>query len=120
VELVREQVVANLPPAAGYDLTPEGLVLWLDRRGGRSVTYDLRAGRRYAEPREPDGLRASEGLLLDVDRLVFARVPLLWRQWVAAWEQDQAGTGHVRLFDARLEPIPVDGEKGTAASLHRT
>jgi hypothetical protein len=105
VELVRDQLQANLPAAAGCDLTTAGLVVWQDRRGGRSLTYDLREGHRHLQPREADGLRAPEGPVLDADRLVFARLPLPWRQWVDAWEKDQAGAGHPRLFDAKLEPV---------------
>jgi hypothetical protein len=105
VELVREQLQANLPPVAGCDLTPNGLVIWLDQRGGWSLTYDLRTRHRHLEPCAADGLRAPEGPRLDADRLVFARVPLLWRQWVDAWEKDQAGAGHLRLFDGLLRPV---------------
>jgi hypothetical protein len=108
VQLVREQLRPNLPAGADYDLAPEGLVLWPERRPGRSLTYDLREGGRQVEPREPDGLRAPGGPVLDADRLVFARVPLLWRRWVESWEQDQAGAGHPRLFDAQMEPVPAD------------
>jgi hypothetical protein len=105
VQLVREQLRANLPAAADYDLVPEGLVVWPERRPGRALTYDLREGGRRVEPREPDGLRAPDGPVLDADRLVFARVPLLWRRWVEGWEKDQAGAGHPRLFDAQMEPV---------------
>jgi hypothetical protein len=107
VQLVREQLRENLPAAAGFDLTAEGLVVWQDRRGGRALRYDLRQPHRQLEPRGPDGVRVKDGPVLDADRLLFSRWLLPWTQWVESWRQDEAGEGHPRR-------VAVSGLLGTA------
>jgi hypothetical protein len=107
VELVREQIEASLPPGASYDLTARGLVLWLDRRHGRSVSYDLRDTKGLLKPHTPEGELALEGPVLDANQVVFARFPLSWQQWVQTWQKDQDGHGHPGLFNGELELVLV-------------
>ena len=108
VDLVREQIVAGFAPEApSYDVGDAGLIVWplAGIAGGRVVAaerevetdselaavYDLRDG-PLLHPRTIDGAPESLGLpTLDAERLVFARVAILWTDWVAAWERDQAG-----------------------------
>jgi hypothetical protein len=84
VEVVREQVQANLPaPAGGWDVTPEGLSLHLGRQGP-DVTYDLHDP---AAPPPPDAPA------VDPRRLVFAWSPVGWQEWLRSWETDRNGQG---------------------------
>ncbi len=117
VDLVREQVRASLPPVvAHYDVTAEGLVLWLDQRQGRAITYDLREPTGSLRPRSADGTPAGEWPVLEADRVIFAQVPLPWKEWVQGWQNGpvppappNAGLG--ALLAARLSPaLPADGK----------
>jgi hypothetical protein len=88
VDLVREQVQARLPASVvGYDIAEEGLVLWLDRRHGRSLTCDLRDLNGEARPAatEPDAPA------LDCRQMVFGETPLSWDEWVRSWEKERNG-----------------------------
>jgi hypothetical protein len=109
VDLVREQVTANLPPAiASFDITAKGLLLWLDRRHGQVAQYDLHARQPQLEPL-PSGDTPSPGPVLDAERLLFARFPLSWNQVVQSWQKDQDGQGHPPLFNGERELLLVSG-----------
>jgi hypothetical protein len=118
VHLVREQVRASLPGAAtSYDITAAGLVLWLDQRHGSAVLYDLLSPARELEARTPDGRDAPGWPTLDARRVVFARVPLSWTDWVQSWERARQGTGYPILPTAELDlsllgPRAAEGGKG--------
>jgi hypothetical protein len=85
VDLVREQLQAELPvPAVSLQLDPEGLRVWTDSHG---------EPRYFVLREDPD----NAGAAADLDRLVFARTPILWEQWVQCWEKDQAGGGQAEL-----------------------
>jgi hypothetical protein len=104
IDLVHEQVRAGLPPGAvDYEVNAEGLVLWLDRRHGRGVIYDLGESADRLIPRHLDGTPAQDMPVLDARRVVFERVPLSWDQFVQGWQQEQ---------DGKLLPGPpgADGE----------
>jgi hypothetical protein len=114
IDLVREQLQANLPPLAAFDLNADGLVVW-PSPGGAPVAYDLR-DRPGAAPAEAgagaDGV-AADRLIVDLNKAVFARVPLTWQQWVESWQKDQAGEGHPGLPGlgeqlVRLQPGAAD------------
>jgi hypothetical protein len=107
VDLVREQVRANLPPAVpGYEVTSRGLLLWLNQRNGHVLVYDLHDSKGAVKPRTLDGIPAPDGPVLDVNRVSFTRVPISWKQWVETWEQEQNGQAPKPLFspDVRLLP----------------
>jgi len=112
VDLVREQIEAVLPAdVVGYDITERDLVLWLKQRGGGPAVY-------YAwsvadEPMLPRNLEAevlTDWPVLEPSRVMFARVPITWEQWVETWQRDQEGgqtavpppflNGEVRLLPA--------------------
>jgi hypothetical protein len=104
VDLIREQVRAALPAAAAtYDITPAGLVLWLDRRHGSAVIYDLAVLNGRLEPRAPDGSPAPGWPVLDSCRVLFSRVPLYWQDWIDNWEQARKGLGYPALPCADLD-----------------
>jgi hypothetical protein len=116
VDLVREQVQAALPStAASYDITPVGLLLWLDQRHGKAIVYDLIDPAERLVPRTPAGEPAPSWPPLDARRLVFGRVPLSWDDWVASW--DRTGGSYPQLphedRDLPLLGKPTDGESHT-------
>ena len=107
IDLVREQLRANLPPeAVAYDLTPRALVLWLNHRHGKAILYDLEDLRGQLRPRNPDGSYAPDWPVLEASRLIFAQVPVTWRQWVEGWNSDQAGQLPLTLSAAGVRLLP--------------
>jgi hypothetical protein len=104
VELIREQVRAALPAAAtSYDITPGGLVLWLDQRHGKSVVYDWKNANGLLVPRAGDGGPAPEWPSLEVTRVMFAREPLYWDEWFQAWDQICKGRDQAALTAQNLD-----------------
>jgi hypothetical protein len=106
VDLVREQVRASLPPnVAAYDVTAEGLRVW-PTLAGPPLRYDLHEPDGTLRPRYPDGTPA-DGPVLDTRRLVFARAPLYWQQWLESWQKDQDGQGYPSLLGPEVDLVPV-------------
>jgi hypothetical protein len=126
VHLVREQVRAALPGTiASYDITPAGLVLWLDQKHSRAVVYDLLSPAAELEPRALDGRPAEGWPALDARRVVFARVPLSWDDWVGTWDKARLGPScpalpcpelDVTLLGAKARPAPAVAEAGVLAN----
>jgi hypothetical protein len=124
VDLVREQLRANLPPAVTrYDVVNWDLVVWLDHRPAAALCYDLGTGRDQLRPRSLAGRRAVDAPVLDVRSVVFAAVPLLWEQWVEAWQRDQQGLGPPRPFGPTVQllpaPQPVPEAAADGIEVHR-
>lgn len=108
VDLVREQLAANLPPEGiAYDITPRDLVVWLGRRGDRAILYDWHSIDGLLDPRTPDGAPAPEWPVLDSRRVIFARIPLPWQQWVETWQKDQNGQVPPAPFSVAVKLRPV-------------
>ncbi|MCC6420259.1 MAG: hypothetical protein IT429_18655 [Gemmataceae bacterium] len=104
VDLVREQVQTNLPPAvASYDITRTGLALWVDRRHGTAIYYDLVDQPGRVLPRTAGWEPAPAWPPLDVKRLMFAALPLSWDHLVASWQKDREREGHPRLVCQGVE-----------------
>jgi hypothetical protein len=104
VDVVREQVAANLPPpATSFDVTRYGLVVWLDRRHGDAISYNLVDQLGEVKPTTAAGQPAPEWPALDVRRLMFGALTLTWEQMVASWRKDQEGEGHPRLVSQGVE-----------------
>jgi hypothetical protein len=115
VHLVREQVRAALPPGVvSYDITLAGLVLWLDKRHEQAVTYDLLGSSPELEPRPINGQPVSGWPKLEARRLVFARVPLSWEDWVQTWEKARQGPGYPQLPYRELDTTLLGGPRRTA------
>jgi hypothetical protein len=104
VALIREQIQSCLPTGCcAYDITPEQLVVWPDANYEAEVIY------RYTEepklhPHHVLGVPTMDMPTLTPERLIFARVPMTWEQWVTVWELDSAGVG---LPDQLLPGIEV-------------
>jgi hypothetical protein len=108
VDLVREQVRANLPPAATrYDVVNWDLVIWRDRKPPEALAYDLGTRRDQLRPRPLGSRRAVDGPILDARAVLFAAVPLTWERWVEAWQRDQQGLGPPRPFGPAVQLLPL-------------
>jgi hypothetical protein len=95
VDLVREQVRGNLPPAVvSFDVIQEGLLVKLAAHQETAV-YPL--GDPTVPVVEPNGPAALGLPALDPEKLVFARIPVFWDQWVACWARDQDSGGNPGL-----------------------
>ncbi len=81
-----------------YDITRTGLAVWLDRRHGTAVYYDLMDQARLVTPRRADGEPASDWPTAELRRLMFGALELSWDQLVASWQKDGEGEPHPRLI----------------------
>jgi hypothetical protein len=118
VDLVREQVRAQLPADVGdFDVTARRLVLWADHRRDRLLfSYDLRDPQGPLKPRNRAGALVPDGPVLDPSQVLFSHVPLTWQQWVESWQKDSEGREHPSVFlraatpdSALLAPSLGDG-----------
>jgi hypothetical protein len=99
VDLIREQIESRLGLGSStYDITDEGLVVWRGPHCETRMIYDLRVGQSAA----------TSTSLADSDRkqLVFASLPISWRQWVLVWELDQLAGGSKRQIIDTLSLLP--------------
>jgi hypothetical protein len=105
VDLTREQIALALAPTYPmYHLTRCGLVVWLAPDQRTEVVYPLADG-ITCRPSLPCGMPGVELLELDRTQLLFRETPVLWQQWVAAWQRDQSGQGAPQvLAEARVLP----------------
>ncbi len=86
IDLVREQVRENLPPKATcFTLTARNLVVEAEGRPGAPILYDLTTPKGPLKPRNSEGELEPAWPSLDPIRVIFARVPLSWQQWVESW-----------------------------------
>lgn len=86
VDLLRERVRVELPPAAHFDVSPNGLLVWYGPRESTSpVLYDLLDPAAVLRPLTPAGRRLASGPGLEARRLMFSRVELTWAEWVNVW-----------------------------------
>lgn len=105
VDLVREQIRAELPPSATrFDIVPAGLFVWYGSTGSDPVLYDIAHRADDLRPRTVDNLLPAAGPALDGDRLVFSRVRLTWAGWLAVWP---AGRGHDRAPAFGPDELPL-------------
>jgi hypothetical protein len=115
VALVREQIRANLPTGCvAYDLTPNRLVVWPDANYEAEVAYELRNG-PVLLPLHLVGVSSMTMPVLHANRLLFAKVPLTWEAWVAAWERDRTGAGLPEPLLPGIRVLPAEERKENAA-----
>lgn len=86
VDLVREQIVAELGETAHYDIADDGLVVWPQKDYRTELIYPIHNEHgRVIEPRvrgaEPD----LPPPVLDTRRMSFSDQAISWLAWVAAW-----------------------------------
>jgi hypothetical protein len=112
IDLVVEQVRANLPASfIDFEIVPDGLLL-RPADGGAPEAFDPWEWR--GRQRAAQEALAAQGI--DLRRLIFARTPLPWSEWVAAWKADQEGKGPPTLAWVGLDligKVPSPGPAGT-------
>jgi hypothetical protein len=97
IDLVREQIEAELGGAAQYDVNEDGLCVWPDDSYQTELVYDLDAQRpRSLIPAVQGARLARPARVLDSRRIVFHQQTISWAAWENAW----AAANH------ETEPIP--------------
>jgi hypothetical protein len=92
VDLVREHVAAWLGGRTSFDVSPRGLSVWPEASFDVELVYPLR-GHGTLVPKLLGRARPEAARPLRADNLRFSDEPLLWRDWVAAWERDRSAPG---------------------------
>jgi hypothetical protein len=103
IDLVREQVRANVPAAADFDVAGHDLVLWTRPGPAPAALYDLDTLKGPLLPRTLAGAPAPSWPALDPARVEYGRVPLTWQRWVARWQADGDGKAPPPLFSPAVQ-----------------
>ncbi len=117
VDILRQQLVAQFPePVPPIRITPQGLVVWPDEQFQTEVLYRFNDHQQLA----PELLSGPSGQNLPVLSrcgLLFREEPLLWEDWVAAWQNggvppeqtpNQCGTPEGTLAPPRSRIVEAD------------
>jgi hypothetical protein len=107
IDLVYEQVRENLPAGTNFTLTERDLVVGAGSTWENDVRYDLTRPRGPLRPRTPDGAMAASWPTLDPRRVLFARVPLTWQQWVESWQGSSNGQTPSALLSSSVKLLPA-------------
>jgi len=97
IDLVREQIQQIQSrfhhTFAAYDVRANALILWLDHRHGRSLTYYWHDEKGFLKPQvDPLPALTAEIPALEVNQLVFGRMPVFWQHVVECWQRYQTGS----------------------------
>jgi hypothetical protein len=105
VEVVREQIEAQLPAGMAYDLTEKGLVVWSLTGQEGEVVYDLEARPELTPvPHGPSTLPIL--LPFAAEAVLYSETPIRWTDWVETWQLDHDGKGHAPLLPMRVRLLP--------------
>ncbi len=85
VDLVREQIEAELGEAAHYDIADDGLIVWPQRDYRTELVYPIRKKARVVEPQVRGDAPSAAPPVLDMRRIAFRDQAISWVSWVAAW-----------------------------------
>jgi hypothetical protein len=107
IDLVREQVRANVPAAADFDVSGHDLVLWTQPGQEPAALYDLDTPKGPLVPKTPAGQPAASWPALDPARVEYGRVALTWQRWVARWQADGDGKAPPPLFSPAVQLLPA-------------
>ena len=107
VDLVRQQIEAELPPpAVGYDIESRGLIVWPDHALEAEAVYDLHQ-EGMLEPR-PDHGRGERPLPIYARaQILFCETLISWWRWVDIWEKDLPQRGHLADDLGSLNLLPA-------------
>ncbi len=109
VQLVRDQIQRNLGSGvAGFEITRAGLVVWPESQHAREVMYfwDLPEDplvprhRGSRTPAESNGFRR-----IPVTNLIFDRVPLLWKDFVTALDNESGSRQHANVLPTAVRLV---------------
>ncbi len=107
IELVREQVRANVPAATDFDVAGHDLVVWAAPGPAPAALYDLDTPKGPLVPRTVSGQPAPEWPALEPARVEYSRVPLTWQRWVARWQATGDGKAPPPLFSPAVQLLPA-------------
>jgi hypothetical protein len=118
VDLVREQVRAELPKDVGdFDVGPSGLLVWYGSRESQPLLYDLTDPVNDLRPRNPTDRKVTRGPTLDATRLVFGRRQLTWADWTNVWRSADHQPPRFGPPEGELTPPPrLPGPPGANGS----
>jgi hypothetical protein len=91
VDLVWEQIRAALPrDAATFDITRKELLVWKDRHQPPASAYRWREKSEELHPHVPGrpDLPVHDAPVIPARKLIYARVPLSWRDSVTCWSHN--------------------------------
>ena len=91
---------------AGDDLEPMKAAICGPLREA-AVRYDLTRPRGPLKPYTLEGTAAASWPTLDPARVIFARVPLSWQQWVESWQSAPDGKTPPRLLSSSVKLLPL-------------
>ena len=96
IDLVHEQIESEFPPPVPwYDVSAEGLIVGPTNRGRWKSSTIFRTN-NGSLPGRFAGCRGGGCPPSSASGSSSAPLPLTWRHWVEAWNQDLAGQGHPR------------------------
>lgn len=109
VDIVREQIEAELGEAAHYDIAADGLIVWPEGDYRTELTYDIRDGDgRVLTPR----IRGDEPKLpppvLDTRRMAFSDQAISWLAWVAAWSAAETEGARIPRLLRGVSILPTE------------
>jgi len=107
IDLVSEQVRENLPPQASFTLTERYLIVEIGPLREAAVRYDLTKPRGPLKPYPLEGAVAASWPVLDPGRVLFARVPLAWEQWVESWQVGPDGQTPRKPLNPSVKLLPL-------------
>jgi hypothetical protein len=117
VDLVREQIRANLPPEiTAYDITRKGLVLHLDPRNGAEAVFDIDDDQGLLQPHTLAGKWGEAQPVLDARQVIFARLPLTWQRWVENWQPGGDSEDNAQLSRVVVGQLASPMTEGAAQS----
>jgi hypothetical protein len=111
VELVYEQIAANLDPHQSFAFTDFGLTVYTTS-GEPQAAYHLRDERPLAEPVMSIPVVRPDPF--DREALVFASWPVPWELWVEVWDRDQAGGRYTPRLVVGAQLLPQSLERAVS------
>lgn len=111
VELLRQQIEGELHmPVVSYHCDDLGLVFWPNETLEMEVRYDLRHDGSLTGPVVSDCGQTGTAPVFptfDRSRLIFRETVILWQDWVAAWESEQAEDDGAAAAVAPVHVLPT-------------
>jgi hypothetical protein len=103
VDLVREQIEAELGEGAHYDVADEGLLVWPGQDYQSELVYRIDTRRsRPITPKVRGVAPTTPPSVLDTGRMLYRQQEVSWVAWVAAWgAADHDGVDVPRLLPGR-------------------
>jgi hypothetical protein len=111
VELVQEQIAANLDPQQTFEIIDRGLTVFGASAEPLQV-FDLREDRSLGE--SDSWLPVIRPEPYDREALLFASWPVPWDLWVEVWDRDQAGGRYTPRLIVGAQILPQSLERAVS------